>query len=216
MILGRIVNSSSGIDDPHFALLASVVKQAARDARGAKDLRRRQDGWRFLWEICPNIAERLLKTEGIKLMEAVAEQLTLKAAEEGIQEWQEKLEKATAALASYEENIGQIALTSGVENATQGITRLQIEVKMAEAGLAAAQHQGHLVRQREMVERIARLRQEAAELDKQADEYAAFAEEWGPKVENANQQIYYLNLKISTIKRQADDFQYRLQQGEFS
>jgi hypothetical protein len=148
-------------------------------------------------------------------MDATIEQpaLTLKEAEQGIKDWQDKLQEAQAALANHEQQVGQLALAHGVDSVVETEVRLRTEVKRAEAGLQAAQQQREAVRRVEQSKRAEQIRAEADELDKKLNEEAAFLNEWGPKVEAARNRLEYGSRRHSLLLSQADEIERKLKEA---
>lgn len=50
-------------DDPYTALLCRIVQLSVKDARQSKNLKLQHDGWAFLWDVAPMVAEQLMKEE---------------------------------------------------------------------------------------------------------------------------------------------------------
>jgi capsule polysaccharide export protein KpsE/RkpR len=148
-------------------------------------------------------------------MEATIEAptMTLKEAEALIATWQTSLQDAQNALAHHEQQLGQIALASGAEAATQALMRLQVEVRMAEAGVAAANAQRETVRRAKQAERAVNLRAEAAELNTKLHEDAAFLEEWGQKVAAARNRLEQGSRQHSQMIAMADEIEWRLKEA---
>lgn len=149
-------------------------------------------------------------------MEAVAvvsEPMTHRQAEDALKEWQAKLDAARQALADGEANIGQLALAQGADKATAQITRLQVEVRMNEAGLAAAQVQRDEAQRREQLARIVQLRAKWEELNEEAGRHGAIIREWGPKVSQAHESINLVSLQMSTIERQIEEIERKYGQA---
>lgn len=146
-----------------------------------------------------------------KTLAVEGETMTLKEADDALKTCERQLADAQAALDTYERNVGQHALDVGIDNATQETLRLQIAVKAAQTAVAAAQQQREDARRREQAARVVQLRAEADKLDTQADAHAAFVNEWGPKVQQAREQLGYAATRALRLRDQAADIERRLQ-----
>jgi len=148
-------------------------------------------------------------------MEATIEAptMTLKEAENVIAEWQDKLQAAQATLATHEQQLGQIALATGVEAATQELMRLQVEVKMAEAGLAGATTQRETVRRAKQAERVIQLRADVIEFGRLADEAALVYNEHAPIAADARNRMEDYSRRASLSELQAGDIEFKLRQA---
>jgi hypothetical protein len=58
------------------------------------------------------------------------------------------------------------------------------------------------------------LRLDVVDLVREAEEHAAFVNEWGPKVQHAREQMTYLSQRALMMERQAEDIEYKIGLGE--
>ncbi len=147
-------------------------------------------------------------------MEATIEAptMTLKQAEEVIATWQTSLQEAQNALAHHEQQLGQIALATGVEAATQELMRLQVEAKMAEAGLAAATVQRAALGRAERAAYAIKLRADVIEFTRLADEASLVYNEHAPLAAAARHRMEDYSRRSSLAELSAGDVEFKLKQ----
>ncbi len=148
-------------------------------------------------------------------MEATIEAptMTLKEAEAEIATWQTSLQDAQNALAHHEQQLGQIALATGAEAATQSLMRLQVEAKMAEAGLAGATVQRAALGRAERAAYATKLRADVIEFGRLADEAALVYNEHAPIAAAAWSRVEDYSRRASLSELQAGDIEFKLRQA---
>ncbi len=140
--------------------------------------------------------------------------MTLKEAEQAIREWQGKLQQAQQALAAHERQMGQAALNGNAGDVAQELHRLEVDVKVAQQALAAAQGQREAVRRKEQRARAIQLREKAAQLDKLAEEHGAIYQELAPKTESAKNAMWSADREMRAALRMAEDIESKLRREE--
>jgi hypothetical protein len=138
---------------------------------------------------------------------------TLAEAEDIVRQWQAKLTKAQSAVAAYEQQLGQLALSSGASDAPRELQRLRDEVSIASAALAAAQAQREEVKRAERIARVEQLRQQALEADKLADEAATIYNRLAPEAAAAEQRMWHYSRRADRLKQQANEAERRLREA---
>jgi len=145
-------------------------------------------------------------------MEATIEAptMTLKEAEVQINTWNQSLQAAQQALSAHERQMGQLALSGNAQAAAQELHRLEVDVKVAQQALEAAQSQRETVRHGELRARAKQLREKAAELDKLAEEHAAIYNELAAKTESAKKNMWDYDREYRAALRNAEDIESKL------
>jgi 6-phosphofructokinase len=148
-------------------------------------------------------------------MEATIEAptMTLKEAEAEIATWETSLQDAQRALAQHEQQLGQIALATGVEAATQELLRLQVSVKQAEAGVAAATVQRAALGRAERAAHAIKLRADVIEFNRLADEAALVYNEHSPLAAAAWRRVEDYSRRASLAELSAGDIEFKLRQA---
>ncbi len=139
--------------------------------------------------------------------------MSLAEAEKQIGTWKQSLQDAQSALATHEQNLGSIALATSVEDATQALMRLQVEVKMAETGLAGAISQNAAVRRAERVAYAIQLRADVIEFNRLAEEASLVYNEFAPKAAAAWRRVEDYSRRSSLAELSAGDVESKLKQA---
>ncbi len=113
----------------------------------------------------------------------------------------------------HEQQLGQIALSTSVEAATQALLRLQVEAKMAETGLAGAISQNAAVRRAERVAHAIQLRADVIEFNRLAEEAALVYNEHAPLAAAAWRRVEDYSRRSSLAELSAGDIEFKLKQA---
>lgn len=140
--------------------------------------------------------------------------MNLREAQNAIKSWQEKRDRAAAALSQFEDRLGDLALGGGAGKAQARLAALQNEVAVAESALRAAHRQSEKVRDQETVQRIADLRAQAEEAKRESEEAAAYVAEHRPGVEAAQRLFEFKAQQMLRLEYQAEDLERLLAQRE--
>ncbi len=138
--------------------------------------------------------------------------MSLREAEDVLHLWQSNLQLAQSALAAYEQQVGQLALSGNASGAQQELTRLQSEIRVAEQACIAALAQSEVARRDKLVKQLVDLRAEKVELDQQVKEPAAILNELRPQVEKAQKRLEYLLQRQQSVEWSTVHLELRLQE----